>query len=105
MNYMKNLWNGNIKLVIVFWVYYIIIGSFLNELFFLVLDRYNGLIFILTVVILYVFSLFTNKFLWSTATKYKGNKIWTFGSKVIVLLDLFWLFFFYPLRLLGIEIF
>ena len=57
LNYLKNMWNGNIRLVILFWVYYTIISSILNELFFSKLDEYNNWPFII-ILIFYICTVF-----------------------------------------------
>lgn len=105
LNYLKNMWNGNIRLVILFWVYYTIISSILNELFFSKLDEYNNGPFIIILIFLYLYSFFMNKSLWSSCNKYTGKKIWIVTTRIIIVLDLFSLIILLPLRLLGIEIF
>jgi len=101
INHIKDLWNGKIKLYIVFWIYYIVIGTLIDMF---TIEKYNSIIDIssfLAFTVLYIYCLFINKALWSSANIYKGKLIWKLLVKIIVILDLFWLLVLFPLRLFA----
>lgn len=101
INYIKNLWYGNISLYIVFWVYYFLIGMIIYELF--PLDEATHISFLLIMQIL--FHLFLDKVLWTTANNYKGKYTWRFLSKLIVILDLLSILILLPIRIFSPDIF
>ncbi len=94
-NYIKDLYNGKIKLVIVFWIYNLLVGMLIDE--FLreeILNKNFNFIFFF-----YFYSFFINKALWLSSTNYKGRKLWGYLVKVIVILDLIWLIGIFPYKI------
>lgn len=83
--YLKNLFNGNISLAIVFWFWFVFI-SVLIEYFF----NYNNnsVNFVIqSILLLYSISIFF--IIFKSANKYEGNKIWSFLAKTIISINLF----------------
>lgn len=69
-NYTTDLWNGNIKLYIIFWFYYIFIRLILFILFDIG-DTITNLNFLISIklFIYYIYSIFIIKSLYSASTK------------------------------------
>jgi hypothetical protein len=94
-NYFYKLLNGKTSLWVVFWFWFIFI-TFLIEVFFETIfmdsvyaqnkDSYVEL-FIYVVITIYAIGIFLTIF--RTANKYKGFKLWSFLSKVLVTINLF----------------
>jgi hypothetical protein len=94
-NYFYRLINGKTSLWVVFWFWFIFI-SFLIEVFFEIIfmdsiyaqnkESYVelGIYLIVTIYSIVIFSI-----IFKTANKYKGFKLWSFLSKVIVSINLF----------------
>ena len=102
LDYIKDLWNGKIKLYIVFWIYDMAVGILINMF---TVDKYNSISDIssfISFLILYIYSFFINKVLWSSATNYKGKLMWSIIVKILVILDLIWLLVLLPLRIFNI---
>ncbi len=102
-NHIKDLWDGKVKLYIIFWIYTILIGDLLRTVFIekyhTISDTYAFIIFIL----FYIYSIFINKALWSSAVNYQGWHIWTKLVKLCVVLDIIWLFYLLPMQLFYPE--
>lgn len=94
-NYFYKLLNGKTSLWVVFWFWFIFI-TFLIEVFFETIfmdsvyaqnkDSYVEL-FIYVLITIYAIGIFLTIF--RTANKYKGFKLWSFLSKVLVTINLF----------------
>jgi hypothetical protein len=94
-NYFYKLLNGKTSLWVVFWFWFIFL-TFLIEVFFEVIfmdsvyaqnrDSYVELI-IYIIITIYAITIFLTVF--RTANKYKGFKLWSFLSKVLVTINLF----------------
>lgn len=91
-NYLKKLFNGEVPLAITFWVWFIILSSFLS----LVVKPIEKIDFSLD------FSLYLLNFIYTilifvivikSANKYQGSKFFSFFAKIFVSLNLFVLLF------------
>ena len=94
-NYIYRLLKGESSFAVAFWVWFIFI-SFLIELFFETIFMDSSYVqnkenytefFIYLILLVYSFTIFL--IIFRTANKYKGNKIWSFLSKVLVSINLF----------------
>lgn len=94
-NYIHRLLKGESSFAVAFWVWFIFI-SFLIELFFETIFMDSSYVqnkenytefFIYLILLVYSFTIFL--IIFRTANKYKGNKIWSFLSKVLVSINLF----------------
>ena len=99
------MWNGNIRLVIIFWVYYTALGLMIEELLFNNIYESKDLPLILTLLFFYSYNLFMFKSVWSSSNTYMGRKVWILLTKTILILDILSKVILLPLRLLRIEIF
>ena len=99
INYIKDLWNGNIKLYIVVWIYFILVGEIFHLLF---IEKLHNTNIYSLILIFYPYKFFIYKSIWSSANNYAGKLIWKIFSKIIVATDLLWLVVLLPLRLFGI---
>ena len=91
--YFKKLLRGEISLFIVFWFWFIFI-SFCIEVFFQIESLSNTFyetnyfqLFLYLIILIYSILIFM--FVFKSANNYKGSKIWSFLSKVIVSINLF----------------
>ena len=91
--YFKKLLRGEISLFIVFWFWFIFI-SFCIEVFFQIESLSNTFyetnyfqLFLYLIILIYSILIFM--FVFNSANNYKGSKIWSFLSKVIVSINLF----------------
>lgn len=82
--YLKQLLNGQISLVIVFWIWFILF-SFLIEVFL----QSNSIINIYIDTLFLFYCLFLFYIIFKSANKYKGAKIWSFLAKTIISIYLF----------------
>lgn len=94
-NYIYRLLKRESSFAVAFWVWFIFI-SFLIELFFETIFMDSSYVqnkenytefFIYLILLVYSFTIFL--IIFRTANKYKGNKIWSFLSKVLVSINLF----------------
>ena len=98
-NYIKNLWNGNVKLYIVFWIYFTLVEIIFDQLF--IEKVYDTNIYFLIFIFYIIYRFFIYKSIWSAANNYNGKFIWKILSKVIVVLDLIFLILFLSPKLFA----
>lgn len=91
--YFKKLLKGEISLFIVFWFWFVFV-SFFIEVFFQIESLTNTFyetnysqLFLYLVILIYSILIFM--FVFKSAIKYKGSKIWSFLAKVIITINLF----------------
>ena len=91
--YFKKLLKGEISLFIVFWFWFVF-GSFFIEVFFQIESLTNTFyetnysqLFLYLVILIYSILIFM--FVFKSAIKYKGSKLWSFLAKVIITINLF----------------
>ena len=94
-NYFYRLFKGKSSFAVVFWLWFISI-SFLIELFFETIfmdsiyaqnkENYTEF-FVYLILLIYSFTIFL--IIFRTANEYKGSRIWSFLSKVLVSINLF----------------
>ena len=91
--YFKKLLKGEISLFIVFWFWFVFV-SFFIEVFFQIESLTNTFyetnysqLFLYLVILIYSILIFM--FVFKSAIKYKGSKLWSFLAKVIITINLF----------------
>ena len=95
MNYIKRFWNGDISLVISYWV----IGCLLNIIVSFIIGFVLTLIFALIGIsdislnlflhlILSAWVIFLTVGIWRSANKYQGKKIWVYLTKIVLIIGL-----------------
>ena len=91
--YLKKLLKGEISLFIVFWFWFVFV-SFYIEVFFQIESLTNTFyetnysqLFLYLVILIYSILIFM--FVFKSAIKYKGSKLWSFLAKVIITINLF----------------
>ena len=98
MNYIKRFWNGDISLVISYWV----IGCLLNIIVSFIIGFVLTFIFALIGISDISLNLFLNLFLfawvifltvgiWRSANKYQGKKIWVYLTKIVLIIGIIYL--------------
>jgi len=102
MSYVKQLWRGEIPLVITFWVYGFFVSSVLSTPFNIMIEynysieaigRYYdnldigfALIFLIYVILLYGFVFFMWVAIWRSANLYQGPRSWAVLAKATVVI-------------------
>jgi hypothetical protein len=94
MEFIKDLWRGDVKLVFTFWV----IG-FVGNVLFAVYDPYfeyigfyrvmtdeKAVIIFVFIIISILYRLFSTVCVWRSATKYEGRQVWAILAKMYVVL-------------------
>ena len=91
--YFKKLFKGEVPLYIVFWFWFIFI-SFFIEVFFQIESSTNTFyetnyfqLFLYLIILTYSILIFI--FVFKSANKYQGSKIWSFLAKIIISINLF----------------
>lgn len=91
--YIKKLLKGEISLFISFWFWFIFV-SFLIEVFFQIESSENSFyetnyfqLFLYLIILVYSILIFI--IIFKSANKYQGSKIWSFLSKTIITINLF----------------
>ena len=91
--YFRKLLQGEISLFVVFWFWFVFI-SFFIEVFFQI-ESLNNIFYetnyfqLFLYLIILIYSILIFLFVFKSAKNYKGSKIWSFLSKVIISINLF----------------
>jgi hypothetical protein len=82
MNLIKRIWNGELPLVKVYWLYGVAFGSFIAIFSVLIKDYSTGLIVLTVALIPYQILVVVGT--WRSANAYKNKKIWAVLAKIHV---------------------
>ena len=98
MNYIKKFWNGDISLVISYWVIGVILNvivsftmGFVVTFFLLLLDSSETSINIVLNLFIIAWVIFLTVGIWRSANKYQGKKIWANLTKIILIIGIIYL--------------
>jgi hypothetical protein len=92
-NYFSELIEGKISLVIVFWFWFVFVSIFIEVFFEITFMEHNYInnknyteLFLYLLILIY--SIFIFLIIFRTSNNYKGSKLWSFLSKLLVSLNL-----------------
>ena len=95
MNFIKNFWNGNVPLVISYWVIGVIVNvivsfaiGFIVTFLLIILGAPNTSINIVLHLCLIAWVIFLTVGIWRSSDKYPGKKIWPIITKIVLIIGI-----------------
>lgn len=92
MSLIKDLWRGDVSLVIAYWVFGVAVSVVLNALLLVSMNMVENpsgsLLFLLLWVTATVYGVFIAVTIWRSAGKYQGPMIWVVLARVMVVLSI-----------------
>lgn len=81
-SYFVRLWNGDISLVVTFWVFYVLVGFLIGFIAVLIEASLNlkGVYYIIT----FPWFIFSIVALWRSSKKYRGSVSWRNAAQIVV---------------------
>ena len=99
MNYLKKFWDGDVPLVISYWIIGVILNvivsfsiGFILTFVLLTLGTSDTTINILLNLFIIAWIIFLTVGIWRSADKYQGKKIWSHLTKLVLVIGIIWVF-------------
>lgn len=92
MNFLGQLWRGEVALVKTYWIYGVLVSFLLNGAVLLISRNLVGItgapwLLLVFWAISILYTLFIAVAIWRSADKYPGQKVWAILAKVMVVLS------------------
>lgn len=84
MNLIKQLWRGELPLVLTYWAYGVG-GNIAMKLFLLTLAVAMPVLALPVLLLSLIYSIFISVAIWRSANKYEGNRLWAILAKIAII--------------------